>query len=185
MTPAELHAADPGLTRAQIADRLGLSLSQVQRALRGAPRVHGGGRKPGRAQTVAVTVRFTAEEIALVDAERGRRTRAGWVRALVVEAATPTLTPEAAASRCGLTWDGVRYWRDADQEIVIWKGEFVGWSWDAGEGLHGLEMSPSAAVLAYARARAALERAREDAAIDTHEAAQDARRGEGDDGPRF
>jgi transcriptional regulator with XRE-family HTH domain len=94
VTPADharaLHAAEPTLTRQQIADRLGLSLSQVQRALRGEPRVPGGGRKPGP-HTVSVTVRLTDEEIALVDAARGKRSRTRWVRtAAVIQALIET-----------------------------------------------------------------------------------------------
>jgi hypothetical protein len=87
MTPADraraLYAAEPDLTRQQIADRLGLSLSQVQRALRGAPRVPGGGR-PRKAETVVVSVRLTRPELELVDAARGRDARGAWCRRAVV-----------------------------------------------------------------------------------------------------
>ncbi len=67
-----------------------------------------------------------------------------------------TLTGAEIAARCGLARyepaPDNRYWRDRNGAVAVWKAE-IGWNWDAGDGLHGKEMSAEAALLAYARAR--------------------------------
>lgn len=75
----ELHAQ--GRTQAQVSADTGLSRRAVRAAwvrlgLGRQPR----GRKPGRVQTEAVMVRFSPDELAEVDAARGDRPRAEWVR---------------------------------------------------------------------------------------------------------
>jgi hypothetical protein len=101
MTPAELHAAEPGLTRAAIAKRLGLSLAQVQRALRGAPRVPGGGRpRLADARSEVVSIRLTPAELALVDAAREHRPRAEWVRERALRG-LPKPRPAPSCAACG------------------------------------------------------------------------------------
>jgi transcriptional regulator with XRE-family HTH domain len=78
VTPLELHAQ--GLTRQEIADRLGLSLRAVRAALKGAPAIHKGGRPKGRRQTEGVLLRFSPEELTRLKARAGDRPLAAWCR---------------------------------------------------------------------------------------------------------
>jgi transcriptional regulator with XRE-family HTH domain len=65
----------------------------------------------------------------------------------------PALTVEEIGRCCGLarsTKSG--FWLTPNNIHAVWKGE-IGWNWNAGDGLHGLEMREEAALRAYAAAK--------------------------------